>query len=461
MWVLSVIRRTAYLLIITLACDTSPAGELRAALRTPLEQAGLEPVFREDVTGGRLDVMRYEAAYGSREQFNSFIQPGAIFLGQKNATENTEQQINYFPKAGDPPIRTIEFDAWPTALRESRVLVRPRRFRDGVHVRIGQPGERTEVVFRNEPGGYKIVDYDTPTQPNRGWAHVVVSYRVDAEKSQCEFVVAINGRIHGRIGTSYDPRPDSTTGPFSIEYNGAGTDNGYFIANVRGYTKFLKADEVSRLLDGRVAGYLSQIPSPTRVQGEWPQLVHVDRSLINVLQKPEGFEKQTLTAVPKSVVKVLRGPVVTGPAWVTHEPDVAKRNLLIKFGAGYRVVKVVYNSRGTGAAKGLFQSSFKLALGYGGWGDQKLWNPIAIQEGPNEGGIFTFYPNVPARFLKVYDTRTVTQDGRQVADTWFVNIEGIEIYAVPDPNLRRSGPDAFGEQTDDQGQSLKTTGLLD
>jgi len=157
----------------------------------------------------------------------------------------------------------------------------------------------------------------------------------------------------------------------------------------------------------------------------------------------------------------MRGPAVTEPVWVTHEADVAKRNLIIKFGGGYRVVKVVYDSRGAGPAKGLFQSSFKLALGYGGWGDQKLWNPIAIREGLREGGVFTFYPNVPARYLKVYDTSTAAKDGKQVGDTWFVNVEGIRIYAVPDPTLQRSGPNAFGEQTDDQGQFLGTAALLD
>ena len=114
-----------------------------------------------------------------------------IILGQENATENTEQQVNYYPKSNKPAIWTIEFDVWPTALRESRVLVRPRRFRDGVHVRIGQPGERTQVVFSNEPGGYKTVDYETLTGPNRGWAHVVVSYREDVKKKECEFVVDV------------------------------------------------------------------------------------------------------------------------------------------------------------------------------------------------------------------------------------------------------------------------------
>ena len=100
-------------------------------------------------------------------------------------------------------------------------------------------------------------------------------------------------------------------------------------------------------------------------------------------------------------------------------------------------------------------------MGYGGWGDQKLWNPIAIKEGLPEGGAFTFYPHVPARYFKVYDTNTVTREGERVPDTWFVNVEGIQIYAVPDPNLQRSGPTAYGEQTDDQGQFLGTTALLD
>jgi hypothetical protein len=450
------------LLIAALGCVCALAGDLSPAQKTPLEQAGFEPLFRENFTGGKLEVMRYESAYGSREQFNSFIQPGAIFLGQKNATENTEQQINCFPESGGArPIWTIEFDVWPTALHESRVLVRPRRFRDGVHVRIGQPGERTEVVFRNEPGGYRIVDYQTPTGPNRGWAHVVVSYSVEAQKKQCEFVVAVNGQVHGRTGVSYDPRPEDTDRPFSIEYNGAGADNGYYIANVRGYAEFLKTQELTRLLDGRVAAHLSRVPDPSQVEGKWPQLVRVDRSLINVLQKPEGLDDQAPTAVPKSVVKVMRGPVVVGDVWVTHETDVARRNLIVKFGGGYRVVKVVYDSRGTGPAKDLFQSSFKLALGYGGWGDQKLWHPIAIRDGLREGGVFTFYPNVPARYFKVYDTNTVTREGERVADTWFVNVEGIQIYAVPDPNLLRSGPTAYGEQTDDQGQFVGTAGLLD
>jgi hypothetical protein len=405
--------------------------------------------------------MRYESAYGSREQFNSYIQPGAMFLGQKDATENTEQQINYFPKSDERAIWTIEFDARPTALCESRVLVRPRRFRDGVHVRIGQPGERTEVVFRNEPGGYKIVEYRTPTGPDRGWAHVVVSYRVDAEKKECEFVVGVNGEVHGRVGIPHDPRPDDTARPFSIEYNGAGSENGYYLASVRGYAEFLNTEHMKGVLDGRVAVHLSHLKNPTRVEGKWPQLVHVDRNLINVKDKPADFDERVLTVVPTAVVKVMRGPVVKGNVWVTHETDVAKRNLIVKFGGGYRIVKIMYDSRGAGSAEGLFQSRFKLALGYGGWGDQKLWNPIAIQDGLREGGVFTFYPNIPARYFKVYDTGTLTDKGHPVPDTWFVNIEGLRIYAVPDPNLKRSGPNAYGEQTDDQGQYLGTANLLD
>ncbi|MHC4508399.1 MAG: hypothetical protein ACYTAO_05490 [Planctomycetota bacterium] len=449
------------LLIIALCSASCTTAEGNHSERTPLEQAGLQPVFRESFTDGNLQAMRYEPAYGSREQSNSYIQPGAIFLGQKDATENTEQQVNYYPKSEEQAIWTIEFDAWPTTLRESRVLVRPRRFRDGVHVRIGQPGERTEVVFRNEPGGYKTVDYLTPTGPRHGWAHVVVSYRADTEKKECEFVVAVNGEVHGRVGISYDPRPEETVRPFSIEYNGAGSENGYYLANVRGYTEFLDTEHMMRVLDGRVAAYLSALQNPIHVEGEWPQRVRVERTLINVTQKPADFDEKMLTVVPKSVVKVMRGPVVKGNVWVTHEMDVAKRNLVIKFGGGYRVVKVVYDSHGAGPAKALFQSSFKLALGYGGWGDQKLWNPIAIRGGLREGGLFTFYPNVPARYFKVYDTSTATAEGRSITDMWFVNVEGIRIYAVADPNLQRSGPNAYGEQTDDKGQFLKTAGLLD
>jgi len=68
---------------------------------------------------------------------------------------------------------------------------------------------------------------------------------------------------------------------------------------------------------------------------------------------------------------------------------------------------------------------------------------------------------LPDERTHVYDTSTVAEDGRRIADTWFVNVEGIRIYAVPDPNLQRSGPNAYGEQTDDQGQFLGTAGLLD
>jgi hypothetical protein len=440
---------------------SAPAVDHNCSQETPLERAGLKPVFRENFTDGNLDAMRYEPAYGSREQFNTYIQPGAIFLGQENATENTEQQVNYYPKSNEPVVWTIEFDVWPTALQESRVLVRPRRFRDGVHVRIGQPGERTQVVFRNEPGGHKTVDYETLTGPNRGWAHVVVSYRVDVEKKQCEFVVAVDGEVHGRTGISQDQRPRDIKRPFSIEYNGAGADNGYYIASVRGYAEFLKTEEMRRVLNGRAATHLSQLGDPARVEGEWPQLVHADQTLINVIEKPKDFDEQVLTVVPKSVVKVMRGPVVKEAVWVTHETAVSRRNLVIKFGGGYRVAKVVYDSRGAGPVKGLFQSSFKLALGYGGWGDQKLWNPVAIQDGLHGGGVFTFYPNVPARYLKVYDTNTVTGQGRRIADTWFVNLEGIQIYSVPDPNLKRRGANAHGEQTDEHGQFIGTADLLD
>jgi len=448
-------------LIVALSCLSAPAVDGNGCQEMPLERAGLKPVFQESFSDGNLDAMRYEPAYGSREQFNTYIQPEAIFLGQENATENTEQQVNYYPKSNEPAIRTIEFDVWPTALQESRVLVRPRRFRDGVHVRIGQPGEKTQVVFRNEPGGYRTVDYETPTGPNHGWVHVVVSYRSRAEKKECEFVVSVNGEVHGRTGISQDPRPRDTKEPFSIEYNGAAAVNGYYIANVRGYAEFLKTEEMRRVLDGRVATHLSQIENPTQVKGKWPQLVHVDQTLINVIQKPNDFDEQVLTVVPKSVVKVMCGPVVKQNVWVTHERDVAKRNLVIKFGGGYRVAKVVYDSRGAGPAKGLFQSSFKLALGYSGWGDQKLWNPIAIQDGLHEGGVFILYPNIPARYFKVYDTSTVTAEGVRIADTWFVNLEGIQIYAVPDPNLKQRGVNAYGEQTDERGQFVGTADLLD
>jgi len=146
---------------------------------------------------------------------------------------------------------------------------------------------------------------------------------------------------------------------------------------------------------------------------------------------------------------------------VVSRPRDTKRNLVIKFGGGYRVAKVVYNSRGDGPAKGLFQSSFKLALGYGGWGDQKLWNPIAIQSRLHEGGVFTFYPNVPARYFKVYDTSTFTAEGERIADTWFVNLEGIRIYSVQDPNLKKRGANAYGERTDEYGQFVGTVDLLD
>jgi len=148
-------------------------------------------------------------------------------------------------------------------------------------------------------------------------------------------------------------------------------------------------------------------------------------------------------------------------SFVTREPAVAKRNLVIKFGGGYRVAKVVYDSRAAGPANALFQSSFKLALGYSGWGDQKLWNPIAIQDGLHEGGLFTFYPNIPARYFKVYDTSTVTAEGEQIADTWFVNLKGIHIYAVSDPSRKQRGANAYGEQTDERGQFVGTADLLD
>jgi hypothetical protein len=281
------------------------------------------------------------------------------------------------------------------------------------------------------------------------------------EKKECEFVVAVDGEVHGRAGISQDPRPRDTERPFSIEYNGAGANNGYYIASVRGYAEFLKTEEMRRVLDGRVATHLLQLEDPTRVEGQWPQLVHADQTLINVIEKPKDFDEQVLTVVPKSVVKVMRGPVVKEAMWVTRETAVAKRNLVIKFGGGYRVAKVVYDSRGAGPAKGLFQSNFKLALGYGGWGDQKLWHPVAIQDGLHEGGVFTFYPNVPAQYLKVYDTNTVTGQGQRIADTWFVNLEGIQIYSVPDPDLKRRGANAYGERTDEHGQFIGTADLLD
>ena len=454
-------KRTLLLPCVFVLASVASASVGGEAVVTPLEQAGLAPVFVENFTDAKMDVMRYSPAYGSKEQYNTYVQPGAIFMGQKGATENTEQQINYFPERDGPNVSTIEFDVRPTALAQSRVLVRPRRFKDGVHVWIGLPGEKTEVIFRNEPGGYKRVRYGTPTGPRHGWAHVAVSYRVDREEMTCELVVAVNGEVHGRPGISQDPRPGDKIYPFSLEYNGPGPENGYYIANVRGYAEFLSEDKMRDLLEGRVVAHLAKLEDPTQVEGDWPQLVEVDESLINVMQKPDGMDETELIAVPKSVVKVMRGPYVEEPVWITKESDVAARNLVIKFNGAYRIAKVVYDSRGRGPAKGHFQSKFKLGLGYGGWGDQKFWSPIAAREGLTEGAVFTFYPRVAARYFKVYDTTTIAEENDHEADFWFVNVETLRLYAIPDPELANSGREAHGERTDERGQFVGTAGLHD
>ena len=127
----------------------------------------------------------------------------------------------------------------------------------------------------------------------------------------------------------------------------------------------------------------------------------------------------------------------------------------------YRIAKVVHDPRGTGPAKGHFQSKFKLGLRYGGWGDQKLWSPIAAQEGLTEGAVFTFYPRVAARYFKVYDTTTVAEEDDHEADFWFVNVEALRLYAVPDSELARSRREAHGERTDETGQFVGTAGLHD
>ena len=113
----SVRSRHVSFLIVALSCVFAPAVDHNSSQETPLERAGLKPAFRENFTDGNLDAMRYAPAYGSREQFNAYIQPGAIFLGQENATEITEQQIIYYPKSNEPAFLTIEFDVCPPHCR--------------------------------------------------------------------------------------------------------------------------------------------------------------------------------------------------------------------------------------------------------------------------------------------------------------------------------------------------------
>ena len=74
----------ASFLIVVLSYASAPAVDRSCSQETPLERGRIKPVFRENFTDGSLDAMRYEPAYGSREQFNTYIQPEAIFWGQEN-----------------------------------------------------------------------------------------------------------------------------------------------------------------------------------------------------------------------------------------------------------------------------------------------------------------------------------------------------------------------------------------
>lgn len=250
-----------------------------SAVVTPLEQSGLTPLWGENFTGGSIDRMQYTWAKGNRSALNSYVMPGAVYLGKNGGTIQVEQEINNFKAYdGEPLASTLEFDILPAVTGKGRVSIRPRRVGDFAHMRIGNPKDKTSILFSFISGqGGTVVRYKTRTGPSYGWTHVALSYRqfMSGTTLYADYVVAINEEVHEFQGPSGVTNPDwatywaTTPGAdgWSIEHNSKELVMGKYIANVRAYSGFLTLSQMQSRLQGRVTPYLAGLADPRQYTG--------------------------------------------------------------------------------------------------------------------------------------------------------------------------------------------------
>lgn len=251
--------------LIWLLLKTSPA-----LAATPLEQAGYTPVWAENFNNMTIPNMQWSFAYSqSGSKVDNFVIPGAIHLGQTYAAAwGTETQINHFKMSNnEPQTKTVEFDMFLTKPASSRIFVRAHRNEAGVFIYLNQSNS-TKVEFYDLNGSTHIwIPWNTFVGANK-WAHVVVSLSQDWTNKRVEAVVAINNEVKQRTMGSFKLGSLSNYWAqngevWSFEFNGGGSNTGYYLSNFRGYESFIDKATLETKL-GNVNSYLSTLPAPNR-----------------------------------------------------------------------------------------------------------------------------------------------------------------------------------------------------
>lgn len=273
-------RKAAVVFIAFLALESILSALIAAAdsVTTPLEQSGLAPLWEENFSGGSIDRMVFTWAKGDNNGLDSYVQPGAVYLGKDGGDPHVEQEINNFKTyVGESLPSTIEFDVLSPYEARGRLSLRPRRRGDFAHLRLGYSANNTSILFAFTDAPSTLVEYAEDTTGDNGWAHVVASYRqfVSGTQIYAHYVVAINEEVHEFQGPSGITDPDWLTywnstqdaDGWSIEHDSFEPVMGKYVANVRGYSQFLTLAQLQSQLQGRVAPYLAALPDPRDYTG--------------------------------------------------------------------------------------------------------------------------------------------------------------------------------------------------
>jgi hypothetical protein len=262
---------------------------LYGQVKTPLQDSGLPALWQENFSNACMDRFQFAYAKGRDTTMDSFIIPGALYIGQKEVSSTpdryVEMEINNFRKSGDELIaHTLEFDVLPVQNSNIRVSLRPWRRGDMMNLKIGKENDGTNVAFLFKGG--PVLDYKVKTGPSYGWAHVAASYRSfrSAGGVYCQMVVAVNEEIHTCSGysrlndnlstlTTWEEAWDKKsvrlyTDAWDIELQASsGKKGGRYLVNVRGYHEFLDENEMAARLTGKVQPYLDSLPDPRDYSG--------------------------------------------------------------------------------------------------------------------------------------------------------------------------------------------------
>ena len=245
---------------------------------TPLERSGLTPVWWENFTDMNIANMQWAYALPPQDHINSYVIPGAVYLGQISTGGSSEHQINHHNYTGDEPFsHTVEFDMYQ-ALPGSgtRIFVRHHWSENGVFIHLdGDPS--TFVDFQDIkaiPGEHNYVYYDAAIGHGQ-WAHIVVSFLQDFDGDTLETVVAINDQVKQYTMDSRQLVDLETTAwpnrreVWSFEFYGERHTSGVYLANFRGYVDFLDEATLQTMLTPQViANYVAGLPTPNTDQGQ-------------------------------------------------------------------------------------------------------------------------------------------------------------------------------------------------